>query len=346
MSADDRELGGKEGVEAIITAQSDVEFSSADRIKQVYREQIYAPFFIVWQDWRARVGLLLLLPYIIVGLIGHRFVDPTRAGDGPRLQPWFQSLEHPLGTTHLGMDLFAMTVNATPLMLEMILAGGAFTVIVATIVGILSGYKGGTIDYVLTMITDIAINIPGLPLVIVLAAIINPERIWVVGVIIAVPIWAGLARAIRSQVLTLRKAEYVEASRTMGMPTHYIMRKDIMPNLMPYIAMNFMETARTIIFAGVALYFLGILPYTNQNWGVMLNQAYIRQAHTSVDRLYWLLVPIIAIAVLSIGLILFSQGMDRLFNPRVRARIEQDGDRVESIEEDEEGPQMVGGGPM
>ena len=345
MTVRDGDLTGEEGVEAIITGRSDVEFTTADRIKQFYQERIYAPFIIVWQDWRARLGLILLLPYLFVGTIGHRFVPPTRVGDGDRLMPWFQSWEHPLGTNNLGMDLLSLTLNATPIMLEMMFAGAGFVVIVATIVGVVSGYKGGLIDYFLTMLTDIAINIPGLPLVIVLAAIINPERIWVVGVIIAVPMWAGLARAIRSQVLTLRQAEYVEASRTMGMPLHYIMRRDILPNLMPYIAMNFMETARTIIFAGVALYFLGILPYTNQNWGVMLNHAYIFQAHTSAARLYWMLVPIIAIGVLSIGLIFFSQGMDRLFNPRVRARMQDGSDR--SLEpEEEEGPGMVQGAQM
>lgn len=170
-------------------------------------------------------------------------------------------------------------------------------------------------------LTDILMTIPGLPLVIVLAVILEPDEPWMVGIILTINAWAGLARAIRSQVLTLRNESFVEASRLMGISTPTIIAKDIVPGLMPYITVNFVNSARGVIFSSVGLYFLGILPFTNLNWGVMMNLAYSTGgALYSVDVLHWLLIPMITIIILSLGLILFAQGTDRIFNPRVRVR--------------------------
>ncbi|MFB9809406.1 ABC transporter permease subunit [Haladaptatus pallidirubidus] len=116
-------------------------------------------------------------------------------------------------------------------------------------------------------ITDVLMTIPGLPLVIVLAVLLEPRNPWVVGVVLTVNAWSGLARAIRSQVLTIRSESYVEASRLMGVSTPNILMKDVIPPIMPYIMVNFVNSARTVIFSSVGLYFLGILPFTNQNWG-------------------------------------------------------------------------------
>nr|WP_303650250.1 ABC transporter permease [Halalkalicoccus sp. NIPERK01] len=192
----------------------------------------------------------------------------------------------------------------------------------ATVIGTTSGYKGGLVDSVLMTLTDVLLTIPGLPLVIVLAGVLpiagNP---YAIGVLLSINAWAGLARALRSQVLTLRDAEYVEASRIMGISTPKILSADIVPNLMPYITMNFVQQARAVIFGSVGLYFLGILPYNRTNWGVMMNDA-VRQAGatSSATAFHWLLMPMLAVILLSMGLTLFAQSADRLFNPRVRAR--------------------------
>jgi peptide/nickel transport system permease protein len=165
-------------------------------------------------------------------------------------------------------------------------------------------------------------TIPGLVLVIALASALELEGDpYVIGVLLSVNAWAGLARSIRSQVLTLRDADYVEASRIMGIPTRKIIRSDIVPNIMPYVTMNFVQQARNVIFFSVALYLLGVLPYTGANWGVMMNAAYQQAgAVSSPQAFHWLLVPMLAIISLSLGLTLIAQGADRLFNPRVRAR--------------------------
>ena len=121
-------------------------------------------------------------------------------------------------------------------------------------------------------------------------------------------------------MLSIREESFVEAHRTMGMPLGYIIRRDITAPLMPYISISFANSSRRIIFESVGLYFLGILPFSTQNWGVIMNLAYKRTNLTNVEDLYWLFIPMITITVFTLGLILMAQGLDRVFNVRLRAR--------------------------
>jgi peptide/nickel transport system permease protein len=206
-------------------------------------------------------------------------------------------------------------------MLKMILAGGVFAILLGSVIGMVAGYKGGRIDVVLMSITDTLMAMPGLPLIIVLAFLITPENPYVIGILISINAWTGLARSIRSQMLPLRDIEYVEANRMMGIPTRTILARDIVPNLAPYIAVNFVLASRRIIFASVALYFLGVLGTNKPNWGVMINLAYSSGgALYSWSAAHWLLVPMFAVVFFSLGFIFLSQAADRLFNPRIRAR--------------------------
>lgn len=365
-------LAGLDGVETdggqatpspleTLEASSDSEVSRRDSLRRLYRQFVVAPAAVLWDDWRARVGGFIVLSYVLVGLFGPMIVQETYTNEGPRLlQPFdpqyliplvdtpdvtlnlgvweftFTGLfvwKFPLGTDNVGGDLFARTIYSTRPVLKMILAGGLFTVGVGTVVGLLSGYKGGVVDDVLSTVTDIFLNIPGLPLVIVLAGIFTPSNPYLVGMLLAVAAWAGLARSIRSQVLTLRNESFTEASRTMGLSTSRIVTLDILPHLMPYVTVNLVNAARNIIFSAVGLYFIGVLPFDNPNWGVTLSLAYNNSAMYMLSRLHWLLVPIVAIVGLSMGLILLAQSLDRVFNPRVRAK---HSDAAESSDDDED----------
>ncbi|MFW5956534.1 MAG: ABC transporter permease [Halorhabdus sp.] len=301
---------------------ADFTMSERERRRQWFDEKVLAPARIVWTDWRARTGVLVVLIYLFVGIVGTQLVAEPTQNQGPMLLGAFISIEHPFGTTTSGVDLLSQTVHSTPAMLMMLTSGAVFTVVLGTAIGTASGYKGGRFDSVAMTINDIFMTIPGLPLTIVLASVLQIEgHPAVIGVLITVNAWAGLARAIRSQVLTLREAEYVEASRIMGIGTPKIIIADIVPNLMPYITMNFVQQARAVIFGSVGLYFIGVLPYTSQNWGVMMNAAVERAGATSsMVAFHWLLVPMLAVIILALGLTLLAQGADRIFNPRVRAR--------------------------
>ncbi|MDS0300328.1 ABC transporter permease [Halogeometricum sp. S1BR25-6] len=291
-----------------------------DRYRRHYDEFVRAPFLILWNDWRSRVGMLILLLYLLMGTVGVLLIEVPYTNQAERWILPFQNMQYPLGTTDTGQDLLGLIVHSTPAMLIMIGAGSVFSTVIATIVGTAAGYKGGTLDRTLMIAADTMIAIPGLALIIVIAAVIEPRNPAVVGIILSSHVWAGLARSLRSQVLTLRDDSYVEASRIMGISTPAILAKEIIPNLMPYILINFVNSARNVIFSSVGLYFLGVLPYTNLNWGVTLNSAYNSAALYRLDLVYYIIAPLVAIVLISFGLILLSQGFDRIFNPQIRAK--------------------------
>lgn len=311
---------------------SSVEETRGDRIDRFLQSYLWTPWSIMRRDWRALVGLTILGLYVLVGTVGVYLVGTTHPADGPQLLGAFENWEYPLGTTSSGRDVFSMTVHSTPSILVMMASGAVFTIAVGTAFGVVAGYKGGIVDTALSTITDVFINIPGLPLVIVLATLLedwinNPVTL---GVLLAVAAWAGLARAIRSQVLTIRNESFIESARAIDLPTGWILSKEILPHLMPYIVVNMVNAARSIIFAAVALYFLGVLPFSDANWGVMLNNAYQAGALYRPEAYHWLIVPMVAISGIAVGLILLAQSLDRVFNPRARAR-HQGGDE-ESVE--------------
>ncbi|MFH5801433.1 ABC transporter permease [Haladaptatus sp. CMAA 1911] len=296
------------------------EVSRNERYKSLLNDWVLTPLRIAWSDRRTRIGGLIVFTYVLMGTVGVVVLKPPETGY-PILVPPFTDPYYILGTNGLGQPILRSIVYATPAMLKMITAGAVFSTILATGVGVVSGYKGGRTDRILTTITDVMLTIPGLPLIIVVSAIFQPKSPLVIGVLLTINSWAGLARSIRSQVLTIRNQSYVEASRKMGMSTPMILRRDILPNIMPFIMINFVGAARYVIFASVGLYFLGILPFTTLNWGVMMNLAYEGTgALYSLSSAHTIILPMVAIVILSYGLTLIAQGSDRLFNPRVRAR--------------------------
>lgn len=299
---------------------SDVSITRSEQYRLFVDESIIAPAKILWSDYRARVGSAILLLYVLMGTVGVWLVDIPRATDGPLLLRPFQETAFILGTDQVGKGIFASLIHSTPPILKMIMAGAVFSTAMAVVWGVVAGYKGGTYDRVMMTIADVVMTIPGLPLIVVLSAVIRPENPYLIGILLSVASWAGFARSLRSQVLTLRQDAYVEAARILGMKDHQIMQKDILPNLMPLITVHFVTGARGVIFKAVGLYFLGILPFSGINWGVMMNLAYKDGAIFDPAKYHWFILPTLTVLVLSLGLILFGQGLDRIFNPRIRAR--------------------------
>ncbi|WP_330633038.1 ABC transporter permease [Halocatena halophila] len=304
------------------TTVSDVELNDRERIARWLEQSVFAPARVLLSDWRGIVGALIVFAYILAGTVGVWLIPEPVQNQAPREAVWFQSMEYILGADHMGRSLVSLIVHGTPTILKMILAGAVFTTVMATTVGMLSGYKGGRVDTILSTVMDVFITIPGLPLVIVLATMFEPKNVYLIGILVTINTWAGLARSIRSQVLTIRGEYYVEVSRTMGVPIRTILKDDILPNILPYVFINFVLAGRRVIFSSVALYFLGILPRVGSHWGVILNTAYSNGALYTSSLRYWIIVPVATIVVLSYGLFILSQAADRLFNVRLRAKHE------------------------
>lgn len=291
-----------------------------ERLHEYLDLHLVTPFKIVWSDWRGRVGVSIFVAYILMGTLGVYVLDPPAYQQGPRSLLPFQNWDYPLGTSAEGSDTFAQIVHATPPMLKMVASGAVFTIVIATVVGLVSGYKGGRVDRVLMTISDIVMTLPGLPLIMIVAAILEPESTIVIGVLLTLNDWAGLARQIRSEVLTFRQESYVESSRALGISLPTLLRFDILPNLMPFISVRFMTAARKVIFGAVGLYFLGLLPFTGHNWGTLMDQAYKSGAMWHWQSAYKFYVPLLTILLFSLSLILLTQSLDAIFNPRIRAK--------------------------
>jgi len=324
------------------------EVTRSQRAREMINEGFIVPFKVAWSDWRAKIGIIIMAMFVVaailtsahksgyyilndfLGLVGSPWTlsEPTSILSLDNL--WRQGIKpftdwrHPLGTDPDGRGLLSALLWATPAMLKMIAAGGVFASVMATVVGTVAGYKRGRTESVLMTFSDIAMSIPGIPLVVVMVVIVQPESPLVLGILITINVWAGLARTVHSQVLSIREESYVEASRAMGISMPRIIQKDILPRLMPYVMVNFVYASRRVIYDSVALYFLGFLPFNSpNNWGILMNFAYNRHAAlTPAGPHYVIFVPMIPIILLSLGLILLSQGTDRLFNPRVRTRHE------------------------
>ncbi|ACV12283.1 binding-protein-dependent transport systems inner membrane component [Halorhabdus utahensis DSM 12940] len=343
MTDNDSELrtDGGTAEEMIFGTGEDMEaarMSTRERLTRFADRYILAPLRIGWSDWRTRVGGLGLLFYIFLATAGVVLVDQPELNEGPRYQGAFVDWSVPFGTNNLGESIFELIVHATPAMLKMAAGGALMTVGAGVLVGFVGGYKGGLVDRVMMTITDIQAVLPGLPLIIVLAGIFSPREPFIVGVVLAIDTWPGLARALRSQVLTLREEDYIEAGRALGLSSATLIRQDLIPKLAPYILVNMAGAATQVLKASVALYFLGVLPYSTLNWGVMMNNAY--ETGNAVSQIghagHWLFFPAAFLSGMTFVLVLFAQGLDKVFNPRLRAR------HAQTTPDEESEPQSSG----
>jgi peptide/nickel transport system permease protein len=270
-------------------------------------------------DKSAFVAGVVILIYLGIAIFGPIFVhlssfqNPANAYLPP-------SWQHPLGTDFLGQDILTQIVIGTRPVLEVGLLTAIFAVGFGVIVGLVTGYLGGAVDMALMRLADVFLTIPGLPLVIVVASIIRTSSPLILAAIIAITAWAGLARAVRSQALSLRSADFIEAAKVQGLPLRHMIGRQLLPNVGPYVAISFLLAVTAAIYAEVGLFVLGVAPVSGTNWGIMINLAMGNGAlYTSKSMLY-LFTPMAAIVFLQVALVFFTRALDQLFNPRLRVQ--------------------------
>jgi peptide/nickel transport system permease protein len=282
-----------------------------DLVKNLWR--------ICKSDKSALIGGLVILVYLCIAVFGPVFVHLSNV-QNPALAYLSPSWAHPLGTDFLGQDVLTEIVLGTRPVIEVGLLAATFAVTVGVVIGLATGYLGGAVDMVLMRIADVFLTIPGLPLVIVIASIIRTSSPFVLAGIIAVTAWAGLARAVRSQAMSLRTADFIEAAKVQGLPLRNMIGRQLLPNVGPYVAINFLLAVTGAIYAEVGLFLLGIAPLSGTNWGIMINLAMGNGAlYTNKSELY-LFSPMAAIVFLQVALVFFARALDQLFNPRLRVQ--------------------------
>jgi peptide/nickel transport system permease protein len=241
-------------------------------------------------------------------------VDPNAIYSAPSSQHW-------LGTDFAGSDVLQEIVIGARYVLETAALSALFTAVIGTAVGLVAGYHRGPADSALMRLTDFVLTIPGLPLLIVLSTIWSFGQPYEMALALGVTGWGGVARAVRSQTLSLRERGFLEAARGLGLSSRHVIVRELLPNLAPFVAMNMLLAVIAFMGAEVALFFLGVVPFSSSNWGVMLNQAvFSGGAMDSPAALSYLLAPLLCILLITIGIVLFLDAVDELFNPRLRER--------------------------
>jgi len=264
------------------------------------------------------IGLVMVLALILVGIVGPLFVDvrtaqPTRALPG---QP--PSARYPLGTDEQGRNLLAVMVVGLPLTIKVGFLAGFVGVGIGTILGLTAGFVGGAVDTVISMIVDIILTVPGLLILITIAASIKSFiSVEVLALVVASLAWPRPTRTIRSQVLTLRERGYIQVARRSGMSTPEIILKELLPNLMPYLAATFVTAVSATILASIGLEVLGLGPQNDPTIGMTIYWAILFNALLR-GMWWWWLPPIVAIVMMFVGLFLISSGLDEFANPRRR----------------------------
>ena len=266
-------------------------------------------------------SLAIIVAYALMAIIGPLMIpfDVTRTNLSESLLP--PSLEHPLGTDYFGRDILAMLVHGSRDVLLTATLAAIITVSVGTAIGLVAGYVGGFVDLALMSIADVMLTIPSVPLMVVLACTVFrgiPVNPFTMALILSVNSWAGLSRAIRAQVLSLKEEEFVEVARCLGLSGRHILLNELLPNLLPYIAISTVLSVGSAIYAQVGLYMLGIVPYSAVNWGVMLNMAMAQLGMIFTATYAGLLAPAFAIVLLQVSLAIFASSLDKLLNPRLR----------------------------
>jgi peptide/nickel transport system permease protein len=239
--------------------------------------------------------------------------------------PLAPSAVHWLGTTVFAQDVLSQLLASTQATLVVGLVAAAIATFLSILFGVTAGYIGGGTDEGLSLVSNVFLAIPGLPLLIVLADYVPSagSSVLLVAVIIAVTAWAYSARVLRAQTLSLRNRDFVEAARVSGEGRVRIIVAEVLPNLIPIVAASFLFTTLYAIYAYVAISFLGLAgsptssPPGLWNWGEMLREGFANNAVRG-GWWWWWAPPGICVALLGTGLALLNFGIDEFINPRLR----------------------------
>jgi peptide/nickel transport system permease protein len=280
-----------------------------------------------WLNPKLLIGASLVILVILMGLIGPLFWDVTlaRVGTSPLNLPpvWVQSPDHPpsdpahpLGTDNSGRDMLALIITGMPSSLRVGFIAAGTGMIVGIILGFTSGFLGGWVDNVIRTITDAFLTIPQLLVLVTLAAYIRPT-VTVMAFLLAAFAWRGPTRLIRAQALSMRERGYVRMARLSGASTISIMFREMMPNLLPYLAASLSGNISGAILAATGLELLGLGPTRVPTLGMTIYYS-IRASAVLRGMWWWWGFPILALVVIFTSFFLMAIGLDEIANPRLR----------------------------
>lgn len=268
----------------------------------------------IWKIYKQRktavIGLFVLI-FLTTAIVFAPYVspfDPDKRHDQTFSPP---SLTHWLGTNDIGVDVLSELIHAGRISLMVGFIAAGIIVFTGSIVGLFSGFMGGMVDEILMRISDIVLILPRFPLMIVMAAYMGPG-VWTIIFAYSIVGWPSLARQVRSQILTVKEASFIEASKASGAGSLRIMFSHILPNIQGIIIANGVMEIMFAILTEAGLSFLGLGDATQKSWGVMLYFAQIQGAFLR-GAWWWIFPPGICIALISCSFNYVGTALNDLF---------------------------------
>jgi peptide/nickel transport system permease protein len=272
--------------------------------------------YFAFRNWKFVLGLAVVLVFLGIAVLGPLLTDHTPLEfSGPTDQP--PSADYWFGTTSFGQDVFAQFVHGLRAAFLVGAVGGGIAWVLGAAVGFSAGYRGGWLDDVLTMITNVVLVIPTLAILIIVAAYVNVHSYVTEAILIGLTSWPWAARAVRAQTFSLKTREFVDIARLSGRGSRQIITTEIAPNMSSYLLMMLILLFGGAILIGASLDFLGLGPSGSVSLGLMMNNAFLSSA-LLLGSWWWFLPPGLGIIAIVGGLYVMNVGLDEVFNPRLR----------------------------
>lgn len=270
----------------------------------------------VRRNRKATAGAVLLFVFCFLGLFPGLI-----AGDSPTAEIYGRSMgissAHPLGTTAYGQDIFAQVVWGTRQVLIIAFGAGLAATAIAAIVGVTAAYVGGATDGVLNLITDVLLVIPLFPLLIVIAAYVQNSGTVVLIAVLTLTGWSYTARQLRSQALSVRHRDFLEAAKVRGERALYVVCVEILPTMTSLLVAAFLTNALYAVLFASSLQFIGLGDPNATSWGTMLYWAENNEA-LQTGQYMWAVAPGVCIAALGTAFALLNYAFDEIGNPALR----------------------------
>ncbi|PWJ95899.1 peptide/nickel transport system permease protein [Oceanotoga teriensis] len=263
------------------------------------------------------IGISIFLFLLIVAIFGPLIApyDYEEFAGQPYLSP---SLEHFMGTSIFGRDIFSQVIYGLRSTFVVGFIGGTIGTIIGLIIGFFAGYKSGSfLDELLMMMTNMLLVIPTIALLIILSAYLPYRGVITQSMIIGFTSWPWVARAVRSQTLSLRNKEFVNLSRISGASSFKIIKDDIAYNMFSYVFMVYILQFAGAILTSVSLDFIGLGPTRGISLGLIMQNA-VNWNAIQLGLWWWAILPGVILTVLVTSLYFINTGLDEVFNPTLR----------------------------
>jgi peptide/nickel transport system permease protein len=269
--------------------------------------------------FKAKLGFGILAVFILVAIIGPWIAPYDPSATIPTQQsPIGPTTAHWLGTTSSGQDVLSQLLVGTRATVVLGLLTGVIATVMSVLLGTAAGYLGGYADEGLSLVANVFLILPALPLLVVVLGYLPNSGPLPTAIVLSVLGWAWGARVIRAQTLSLRRRDYILAAREVGERTWRIILFELLPNEIGLIAASFVGTVLYAILTSVALAFIGVTDLSSWSYGTMLYWAQGGNA-VQLNAWWWYVPPGLCTALLGMSLVLVNFGLDEFGNPRLRA---------------------------